>query len=556
MRPRACFLLAAPLMGLLGCDEDRDDADASRVADASHDVGEPRDGAPSEDGGEGREGPPGNDVNLHPHEVGDETAGRAVFRMETFGNEAFWTDAVRLPQGIVAAGVTPIQALQTGFNVNIDALDAATQSAIAAELMTDLSPAMAPMLNSPATTLALINANAIIGVVAIDTNGDGTIDVAAGDRAGVACAFCHAITDGSVFSIPNGGSIGREIDGPTPHTLNVGATFALAANTRALYPIAQLALTASGGATIGRAPTGLTETSTEAEIDAYFANPAFYPIGTFDDQPDGNGAPMHITPMFRSDLSAPYGSEGAISRLDNFSNLVYTVLFDLRTLTTPSGRAFLQLLGGAAGDEIANDYATILAATGVDPQPALEIATMGMPGMEATPAGVRVDDTRLLDLSAYMDGLEAPPGIDGDAAAIARGRAIFRAQCTSCHNVDQSRFVPSMLIPMNVIFPGDAPVQLATRMPPLNPVLNTVDSIFDDKMVIVNASLRGDIRGIALPLLLDLARKPVFLHDDSVPTLDALLDGARGADAPHPFYLDGGTARADTIALLRSFDTD
>ncbi|MBA3395217.1 MAG: hypothetical protein H0T89_21390 [Deltaproteobacteria bacterium] len=114
----------------------------------------------------------------------------------------------------------------------------------------------------------------------------------------------------------------------------MGATFAIAANTRALYPIAQLALTANGGKTIGRAPTGLTEMSTEAEIDAYFNNPEFYPIGMFDDQPDGTGAPMHITPMFRADLSAPYGSEGAISKLDNFSNLVYTVLFDLRTLTT------------------------------------------------------------------------------------------------------------------------------------------------------------------------------------------------------------------------------
>ncbi|MDQ3036192.1 MAG: hypothetical protein M3Y87_27575 [Myxococcota bacterium] len=108
---------------------------------------------------------------------------------------------------------------------------------------------------------------------------------------------------------------------------------------------------------------------------------------------------------------------------------------------------------------------------------------------------------------------------------------------------------------MATIFPGDMPVQLATRMPPLNPVLNTVDSIFDDKMVIVNASLRGDIRGIALPLLLDLARKPVFLHDNTVPSLDALLDASRGPEVPHPFYLEG-MARADMIAFLRSLDTE
>ncbi len=504
---------------------------------------------------QGSDGPPGADINLHPHDAGNAQRGQAVFRLETFGNENFWTDAVKLPQGIMAAGFTPKQALAAGYSVNIDALDNATKAAIAAELMTDLSPQNAPLLNSPATTVKLINANAVIGVVARDTNGNGTIDIAAGDKVGVSCAFCHGNTDGSTFAMPNGGSIGHEVDGPTPHNLNVGATFAIAANTRALYPIAQLALTANGGATIGRAPTGLTETSTEAQIDAYFNNPAFYPIGMFDDQPDGNGAPMHITPMFRADLSAPYGSEGAISKLDNFSNLVYTVLFDLRGLTTPGGRAFLHTLGGAAGDEIVADYVTILAATGVPPTPALQIATTGMPGKEETPIGIRVDNTKLLDMNAYMDALPAPLGQAGDAAAVARGRAIFRTNCTSCHNVDQGKFVPSMLIPMGTIFPGDNPVVLAERMEPLNPIENTVASIFDDKMVVVNASIRGDIRGIALPLLLDLARKPVFLHDNTVPSLDNLLDAARGPDAPHPFYLSGQD-RTDMIALLKSFSAN
>jgi hypothetical protein len=56
-------------------------------------------------------------------------------------------------------------------------------------------------------------------------------------------------------------------------------------------------------------------------------------------------------------------------------------------------------------------------------------------------------------------------------------------------------------------------------------------------MAVVNASLRGLERGIVLPVLLDLDRKPVFLHDDSVPSLDALFDSSRGVDAPHPFYL-------------------
>nr|MBA2538256.1 c-type cytochrome [Deltaproteobacteria bacterium] len=227
----------------------------------------------------------------------------------------------------------------------------------------------------------------------------------------------------------------------------------------------------------------------------------------------------------------------------------------LRMLTTPGGRAFLHTLGGAAGDEIIEDYVTILDATDVPARPALRTSTTGMAGMEATPIGVRVDDTKLMDMNAYMDSLPSPAGKAGDRASIERGRTVFRNNCTSCHNVDQNKFVPSMLVDMKTIFPGDNPVILAERTPPLNPIMNTVDSIFDDKMVVVNASIRGDIRGIALPLLLDLDRKPVFLHDNSVPSLDNLLDEVRGPDAPHPFYLSASD-RDDVIAMLRSFTAE
>jgi len=175
------------------------------------------------------DGPAMPQADPNKHDTGDRAAGQDVYRMETFGDESFWTEAARLPAGMLAAKFTPVDALKAGYQINIDAID---------------------------------NANAVIGVVAKDSNGDGRIDIMAGDKVGVSCAFCHSITDDSVFSMPRGGSIGKHIDGPTPHFLNVGATLAVAANTRAFYPVAQLALTANGGKTIGRAPKGLTETST------------------------------------------------------------------------------------------------------------------------------------------------------------------------------------------------------------------------------------------------------------------------------------------------------
>lgn len=484
---------------------------------------------------------------------GDPFSGKDVFRNETFGNEGFWTDAVRVPQGVVKAKVTPLMALKLGLIVDVDALDGATQQAVAAELKKDPTGATSKLFNDPKTTIKLLNANAVVGMVVKDSNHDGKLDVAMGDKVGVSCALCHTITDGAVLNVPNGGSIGHRLDGRTNHNLNVGAIFATAANTRALYPIAQLSLHANMDKTLGRAPKGLTEKSKEKDFDAYFSNPNFYPVGMFDDSADGNGDPMHTTPLFRQDLAAPYGSDGTFTKLDDFSNLVYTGLFDLTNFTTPGGRAFLHKLGGAAGDEIADDYAKILADTKVTGYPFVHAGAGPDPGSLAAPIGLRVDNGKLLDLNAYLNRLAAPMGERSDMTAMNRGRDAFRTEgCTTCHNVDQMKRVPSFMVPMKTIFPGDNPVTLAQRMPPLNPVMDTPGFFFDDKMAVVNASIRGDIRGIAMPLLFDLARKPVFLHDNTVPSLDMLFDPSRGSMAPHPFFVSDMQRRRDLVAFLRS----
>ncbi|MCP3104234.1 hypothetical protein LZ198_35765 [Myxococcus sp. K15C18031901] len=504
---------------------------------------------------------------------GDKALGEKVFRFETFGNEGFWTDAARLPAGIVAAKLTPVQALQAGLSVNVDALDAATKTAVANELASQGTSG--PLLNDPATTLALINANAVIGVVVKDTNGDGKLDVASGDKVGVSCALCHAITDGSVVKSPNnlgGGSIGKQVDGLTPHNLNVGGIFALSANTRAFFPLLQVKLAAFGNKSIGRAPPemGLTATSTEADADALTGNPAFYPLGTFDDAPDGTGAQQHIAPFFRTDLAAPWGTPGDIARLENFDNLVYTVLLDPTSLVTPEGRAFLRaLLGVDAGNELADSYLTILKDTQVKGKggvvgegfPFLNVTMVSADkvGTEEAPVGLRVDEDALRNLNAYTDSLQAPPPPKVDAAKASRGKEQFTALCTNCHNVDQNRRVPAFIVPMQTIFPGYSPVVIETRpaeagVRPIafDPIQNDPNSIFDDKTVVVDASRRGAVRGSAMPLLFDLARKDRFLHDSSVVGLTSLLDPARGDKAPHSIYVSDATQREDLVEFLKS----
>jgi hypothetical protein len=508
--------------------------------------------------GTGSDGPDSGTTNPNTHAVGDATKGKDVFRSETFGNEGFWTVAAKLPQGITAAQLTPVQALKAGLSVDVEALDSATQQAVAVEITAN--GANGPLLNSFDTTVKLLNANAVIGVVVKDTNGDGKLDVANGDRLGVTCNLCHGITDKSVFDVATGGSIGKRIDGPAVHTINMGAIFAMAANSRALFPMLQLK--GANGMSIGRAPSsaGLTKDSTEAEVDAYFSNPAYYPIGMFDDTVDGNGNPMHNTPMFRADLGAPWGSSGELSKLDQFANTVYTVLLDPTNLLSPGGKAFLHKAAGAGGDQLATDYAAVLAATnvpaGTDGYPFLKASTTGMPGDPDTLIGIRVDNQKLLDLNAYLNSLHSPKGAAVDPAVATRAREVFRTtgQCTTCHNVDQTKFVPPMIVDMKTIFPGDNPTVLAMRDAPLSPVEDTPNNTFDDKMIVINASLRGLNRGSALPLLMDLARKPVFLHDNSVPSLDNLFDSSRGPTAPHPFYLTDAGQRADMVAYLKSLD--
>lgn len=487
-----------------------------------------------------------------PLEKGDPKAGRDVFRFETFGDERFWTDAARLPQGMMAAHMTLLDALRDGVNVDSDRIDPALRTALARELKTNLSPRRAPLLHDPQTLVTLVNEEAVIGIVAKNSSGENGGDIMHGGKVGITCTLCHAMTDGATYQMPGKGGIGHRLDGQTQHALNVGKLLAVAANSRAFFPTLQLDM--GGGKTIGRAPKGLTIHSTEAQVDAYLSNPKFYPIGTFDDTPDGIGNSIHITPLFRQDLAAPYGSSGQNAHLEDFGNTVYTALFDMTDLTTPGGRAFLKAEAGDAGLKLSDNYIKVLHETGVTGYPYIHADKAGEPGKEPTPVGLRVDNKKLLDMNAYLAGLPAPKGVVTNVAAVDRGRALFRAQCTSCHNVNQSKPVSDVLIPMNRIWPGYRPTIIAKRMPPLSPVQNAPGT-FDDKMIVVDASGRGGFRGDALPLLLDLARKPVFLHDDSVHSLGELLNPRRGVTAPHPFYVRDASRRADMAAFLKSLDT-
>src|SRR5688572_31813023 len=91
--------------------------------------------------------------------------GRKTFRFDTFGSEAFWGDALGLHKAIagqknggVGPGVTPKTALSVGLKVDADALPDALKKQLKAGKVN---------LDDPATTIALLKLNAVIGVTAI-----------------------------------------------------------------------------------------------------------------------------------------------------------------------------------------------------------------------------------------------------------------------------------------------------------------------------------------------------------------------------------------------------
>ena len=139
--------------------------------------------------------------------------GQKIFRFETFGDEQVWTDTLRLHE-VVEKNVDPTTALMVGLKVDADVLPAGILEKVD--------------LKSPATTVALLKMNAVVGLQAtVDSNNHIT-------RLGVTCALCHSTVDNSVMP-----GIGHRKDGWPNRDLNVGAIIALSpvlsADKKAVY---------------------------------------------------------------------------------------------------------------------------------------------------------------------------------------------------------------------------------------------------------------------------------------------------------------------------------
>jgi hypothetical protein len=150
--------------------------------------------------------------------------GRSTFRFDTFGDEEFWGDTLRLHEAIAGAanggvgpGLSPKTALALGLKVDVRALPAPLVGQLKARRVN---------LDDPAVTLTLLKLNAVVGVRGF-TDRSGRLE-----SVGITCALCHSTVDDSFAP-----GIGARLDGWANRDLNVGEVIAFAPNVQ---PFSQL----------------------------------------------------------------------------------------------------------------------------------------------------------------------------------------------------------------------------------------------------------------------------------------------------------------------------
>jgi hypothetical protein len=305
--------------------------------------------------------------------------GRRTFRSDTFGSEAFWGDTLQLHRAIagdkhggVGSGVSPKTALAVGLKVDSEALPAS---------LVDQIKKGAVNLDDPATTLALLKLDAVVGVKGL-FDGSGALR-----SMGVTCALCHSTVDDSFAP-----GIGHRLDGWANRDLNVGVITSLAPNLQPLADLLRVDVP-----TVTKVLTSWGPGKYDAELDK--DGKAF--------RPDGKPAATLLPPAF--------GLAGVnLATWTGFGSVTYWNAYVAAT----------QMHGvGTYIDARLNEPQQFPVAARSE-----SWNTRGKPD-RITP--------KLAALQFYQLAIPAPPAPDGsyDKAAAARGGALFtgKARCSTCH---------------------------------------------------------------------------------------------------------------------------
>ena len=304
--------------------------------------------------------------------------GQRTFRFDTFGDEAFWGGTLRLHETIageanggVGPGLSPTQALQLGLKVDGDAIPASLKNDIRRGRID---------LEDPATTLALLELNAVVGVTGFFENGRLT-------SVGIQCALCHSTVDDSF--IPGMAGIGRRLDGWANRDLDVGQIINFAPDLSVLNQL-----------------LGTTDAQTREVLTSWGP-------GKFDAELvlDGQNSPTLIPPAF--------GLAGVnLGTWTGWGSTTYWNAFVANLEMHGVGRIWDPRLNDAERFPIA-------AANG-----------FGNLNPDLSPEDDRITP-KLADLHLYQLALKAPAPPRGsfNETAAARGDELFsgKARCNQCH---------------------------------------------------------------------------------------------------------------------------
>ncbi|HEX8171360.1 MAG TPA: hypothetical protein VF824_12540 [Thermoanaerobaculia bacterium] len=305
--------------------------------------------------------------------------GRAIFRDDTFGDEVFWGDTLKLHRAIAGAahggvgpGVSPKTALAVGLKVDANAIPVEVAQKIKRGEVN---------LEDPATTLALLQLDAVIGVKGhFDANGNLS-------SMGITCALCHSTVDDSFAP-----GIGNRLDGWANRDLNVGAIVALAPELSALASLLR-----TDEATVRTVLNSWGPGKFDAEL--LMDGKAF--------RPDGKPAATLIPPAF--------GLAGVnLHTWTGWGSVTHWNAFVSNLEMNGRGTFYDPRLNDAAKFPIAAraGFANV--------RPAQDLVTAKLPA-----------------LHFYQLAIDAPkpPANSFDAAAAARGQQVFNttAQCARCH---------------------------------------------------------------------------------------------------------------------------
>lgn len=307
--------------------------------------------------------------------------GKEIFRFDTFGDEEFWSGLLHIDKAILGManggfgpGVSPMAALNVGLKVDAEVLPPEVVAGINSG---DIS------LTDPATTIALLRLDAVVGVKGTFNQEDKLQSI------GITCAVCHSTVDNSFMN-----GVGKRLDGWPNRDLNVGGIINLTDNA---LPIANM--------------LHVSEAVLRSVLSQW--GPGRFPAVLFMDgkatKPDGSIAANLIPAAFG---------------LKNIELTTYTGWGDISYWN--AFVANLEMHGkGNFDDPRLNDPAKYPIAV-----------EQGFYHVVNNPDLIT---SKLPALRAYQHSLEAPkpPSTNFNQAMAARGKSVFltKAKCATCHKL-------------------------------------------------------------------------------------------------------------------------